>query len=560
MRRRRMNKIGTIMLIAIMLAACSETGQVERYSEATPVMTNTEAPRDSNGLYLLGQEPLHLTFYGHYSYYEMPKWGADPSSRWIRDQLNIHITQIGHEGNADHKLQQMIASGELPDLIWGERDSDLERMREAGMLVPLNAYIEKYPNLKQWASPKVLKMLQAEDGNIYYFPNYYTDKPYGNAGYVVNREIYSKLGSPKLETTDDLYSYLKEVKRRYPDVIPFETGIASEGHGIDQLFSAFKENNFSFTRYYAVVNGDKMTSIYKDEGFRESALFVAKLMREGLMTTNAMLQTEDQVLEKLRNGEVAVHASADPLRLASIANAELSRNNPDAGYICIPPIYKDGLDPEKIYPGTYNVLGWNVTAITTAAENPEALFAMLDWMTGPFGSAVQFWGPPGPTGFWDGFQEDGFTPNFTSRYGYDTEELTRIQSLSGKMIWVGNTKFLDETKLAYEETLPPNQRNWTTYWQKEVTWQSQGDATPFINLFPMPNSTEGVILERVKDIWLDARAYALYAQSDEEVLAILDDAHESSMDIGFQLYLDYITEKWHANLEALETVEPQGAK
>ncbi|MCU6710442.1 extracellular solute-binding protein [Paenibacillus sp. J5C_2022] len=559
MRRRRMNKIGMIMLIAIMLAACSETGKVE-YPEVTSVTTNTEVPRDSNGLYLLGKEPLHLTFYGHYSYYEMPKWGADPSSRWIRDQLNIHITQIGHEGNADHKLQQMIASGDLPDLIWGERDSDLERMREAGMLVPLNTYIEKYPNLKQWASPKVLKMLQAEDGNIYYFPNYYTDKPYGNAGYVVNREIYSKLGSPKLETTDDLYSYLKEVKRRYPDVIPFETGIASEGHGIDQLFSAFKENNFSFTRYYAVVNGDKMTSIYKDEGFRESALYVAKLMREGLMTTNAMLQTEDQVLEKLRNGEVAVHASADPLRLASIANAELSRNNPDAGYICIPPIYKDGLDPEKIYPGTYNVLGWNVTAITTAAENPEALFAMLDWMTGPFGSAVQFWGPPGPTGFWDGFQEDGFTPNFTSRYGNDTEELTRIQSLSGKMIWVGNTKFLDETKLAYEETLPPNQRNWTTYWQKEVTWQSQGDATPFINLFPMPNSTEGVILERVKDIWLDARAYALYAQSDEEVLAILDDAHESSMDIGFQLYLDYITEKWHSNLEALETVEPQGAR
>ena len=77
-----------------------------------------------------------------------------------------------------------------------------------------------------------------------------------------------------------MYSYLKMVKERYPDVVPFETGQAKDGHGIDQLFSAFKEENYSFTRLYAAPKGNRMTSIYEDPAFRESAIFVARLMRE----------------------------------------------------------------------------------------------------------------------------------------------------------------------------------------------------------------------------------------------------------------------------------------
>ncbi|MFD0717189.1 extracellular solute-binding protein [Paenibacillus sp. GCM10027626] len=544
-----------VALILCALAACNNAEK----PVPPPVTVQPEEEPDTTGvkqdgaLYELGKEALNVTFYAHYSYYNMPAWGADPSSKWIRDHLNIHITAISAEGNAAQKLQKMIAGKKLPDIIWGQRDSDLERLREAGLLVPLDDYIEKYPNLKKWAGPKILNLLRAADGHIYYFPNYYSNRPYGNAGYVVNKRIYASLGSPKLETTDDLYHYLKQVKERYPQVIPFETGLAKEGIGIDQLFSAFKENNFSFTRNFAVTTGDKMTSIYKDEGFRESALYVAKLMREGLMTPDALTQTEDQVSEKLMSGRVAVFASADPMKMVMTADAELSKKNPQDGYFFIDPIYKEGLDRSKIYPGTYNLLGWNVATITKGAKNPEAIFAMLDWMTGPEGSAVQMWGPPGPDGYWNGFKEDGITPAFTSKYGDDPEGLTQIQAISGDLIWVGNTVYLDQTKSEYEATLPEEKRNWSSTWQHKVTWKSQGDATPFINLHPMPESEEGVIYRRVKDIWLKARADAMFGATDEEVLKILDDAHNQSMAVGFQQYLDYITAKWHSNLLMLNS-------
>lgn len=551
--RARFLWIVLVGVVVSLLTGCSSS-QFPIQEEEILLNQNLPGLQNMNSeeeLYPLGVEPLHFSFYAHYSYYTMPQWGADPSSKWIQDNLKINIRSISANGNAKFTLRQMIASNQLPDIVWGERDFDLGQLQAEGLLVPLDEYIEKYPNLKYWAGEKVLDLLRASDGKIYYFPNYYTNKPYGNAGYVLNKKIYRELGSPKLETTDDLYMYLIKVKESYPGVVPFETGLAKEGHGIDQLFSAFKEDNLGFTRLYGVPKENRMTSIYLDKEFRESALFVAKLMREGLMPAGAMIQTEDQVSEKLMRGNVAIYASANPMLDAMQADAELRKLNKDDGYMFIEPIYKQGLDRSKIFPGTYNILGWNVTAITKNAKNPEAVFAMLDWMTGPEGSAVQMWGPPGDEGYWNGFKEDGITPNFTTRYGSDPEQLTEIQAVSNQLIWVGNTAYLDKIKSDYEQTLPLEQRNWATYWQQNITWKSQGDATAFINVRPASNSEEGYIMRELEEIWLEAREDALFGQTDEEVLTILDEAHISSMEVGFQKYLDYITNRWHENMRVL---------
>lgn len=72
-----------------------------------------------------------------------------------------------------------------------------------------------------------------------------------------------------------------------------------------------------------------------------------------------------------------------------------------------------------------------------------------------------------------------------------------------------------------------------------------------MNLHPMPDTEEGIIHRRIKDIWLKARSDAMFGTSDQEVIDILDEAHDKSMEVGFQRYLDYITAKWHANLKTL---------
>ena len=551
-KRKLLLSILSMLMVFSLLAACG--GGKEAQTE--PPKTNTEQPTTENTtpeaetVGTLGKEPLSFTLYGHYDWYTMPEWGKDISSAWIKENKLVDIKPIQSGGNAAQKLQTMIAGNNLPDVVWGER-VDVDRLREAGMLVALDDYMEKYPNLKKWLDSKAANMLRSPDGKLYQIPNWYTSRPNGNAGYVVNKKIYTELGSPKLETTDDLYAYLKQVKEKYPDVVPFETGQAKDGQGLDQLYSAFKEDNRSYTRYYSVPEGDKLVSIYKDEAFREASVYTAKLFREKLITQDAMTQTEDQLKEKLMNGKVAVFASADPMKFGMQAHAELTKNDPDGGYFMIWPIHKEGLDKNKIYPGSYNMLGWNVAVITTSAKNPEAIFEFLDWYTGPEGSGVMMWGPPSEDGYWTGFQDDGVTPNFTAKYGSDAEALAKHQGETSDLMWVGNTVFIDDNKGKFELTLPEDQRNWATNWQYQVTWKTQGDATEFINLNPVTESEEGIIRQRLLDIWEVARAKALFAASDEEVLKILDKAHDDSMAAGFQTYLDYITNRWHENLKLI---------
>jgi len=222
------------MAVAFILAGCSGGGD-----NSASGGNSAETPKENSGntgtnqaesaesqLFELGKEPLEFTLYGNYDWYTMPKWGADETTAWVKENKKVNITEIPNGGNTVQKLNTMIASGDLPDVIWGERGADVERLREAGLLVPLDDYIEKYPNLKKWLDPKAMNMLRSPDGKLYQFPNWYTNRPNGNAGWVVNKKIYKELGSPKLETTDDLYNYLKLVKEKYPDVIPLETARA----------------------------------------------------------------------------------------------------------------------------------------------------------------------------------------------------------------------------------------------------------------------------------------------------------------------------------------------
>jgi len=535
------------LLVGSLLAGCSSGKEAGNSSRSSASEANEGKVSD---LYELGKEPIEYSFYAHYDWYTMPAWGNDPVSKWIQDNKRVTIKAIHSGGNAKQKLNTMIATNELPDVIWMNRDADVEKLRQAGMLVAFDDYLEKYPNLKKWLGDEGANMLRSEDGKLYQFPNWYTSQPNGNAGYVVNKKIYDELGKPKLETTDDLYNYLKAVKAKYPDVTPYEPGLAKDGQGIDVLYSAFKENDHKNPGMRAVPNGDKMTSIFTDPEFRESSLFTANLFREKLITQDAYTQTQDQIKEKVLNGKVAIFAGASPTDIALLAQTELAKKDPNAGYFMVMPIYKEGLDKNKIFPGTFTRLGWNVSVITKSAKNPEAIFAFLDWYTGPEGQSTVMWGPSGQ--YWDGFEPDGFTPKFTEKYTSEASELAKLQAKVGDLNWVGNTVFVDRSKANYESALPAEKQNWSTYWQREVTWKTQSDATEFINMDPMPDSEEGIINQRVEDIWLLARVKSLFAKTDEEVLSVLDKAEKDANAAGYEKLLAFKTQKWKENLKKMQ--------
>lgn len=535
---------------AMLLAGCSGGTSGKTTTETPKEPEKAETPK-TESKYVVGENPLDFSFYGHYDWYTMPPWGGDDASKFIKETMKVNVTPVHSGGNAAQKFNTMIASNALPDVIWMERGPDVEKLRQAGMLVAFDDYLDKYPNLKEWLGDAGINMLRSEDGKLYQFPNWYTNQPNGNGGYVVNKKIYTELGSPKLETTDDLYKYLVMVKEKYPNVVPFEPQLAKDGQGLDVLYTAFGENVLNrWLGIRGVPNGDKLTSVFTDPVFRESMQYTAKLFREKLISQDAMTQTADQVKEKVNTGRVAVFAASSPTEYAMNGHALLTKEDPEAGYFMIWPIHKEGLDKNKIFPGTYTQLGWNVSVITKAAKDPEAIFAFLDWYTGPEGQRVLMWGPEGK--YWQGLEEDGKTPKFTEAYTTDAEGLAKLQAITTNIHWNGNTVYVDQAKAKYESTLPEEQRNWSTRWQYEITWKTQANATEFINLDPMPDSEEGIIRQRIEDIYLESRAKALYAKSDDEVISILDKAEADAQAAGYTKLLEFKTQKWQENLKKMQ--------
>ncbi|WBX82027.1 extracellular solute-binding protein [Virgibacillus salarius] len=301
--------IMVLCFVPIIISGCKDK---ESNVEAD---TGGKEKHGNDELFKLGEEPLEITMFGNYDWYTMPLWGEDVATKWIKENKKVDITAIDGGGNAAQRLSTMIASNDLPDFIWLDKGTDVERLRKGGALVPLDPYLDKYTNLQEWFGESGINMLRSEDGKLYQYPNWYNAKPFGNAGYVVNKGIYEELGSPPLETTEDLYNYLKQVKENYPNITPFETDV--EGQGINVLYSAFAENQSPANiRINAVPEGDKLTSIFTNEEYVESLQYASKLYREGLITQDALTQDRDMVTEKVSSGRVAVYASASPTDLA----------------------------------------------------------------------------------------------------------------------------------------------------------------------------------------------------------------------------------------------------
>ncbi|MGG3309028.1 MULTISPECIES: extracellular solute-binding protein [Paenibacillus] len=545
--------VSLIFVLVTALAGCG--GKSAEPAPAAPPAANgdsgekTDPPAEGSdeGKWVLGEKPLQFSAYAHYEGTDFPKWESVPLGKYLSEEKQVKIDVIAANGAHKQKLSAMIASDDLPDLIWTDRDEPMIlSLQKEGKLVAFDPWLDKYPNLKTWMGD--LDLLRADDGKIYRFPNWYSSNPYGTAGYVVNKKIYDELGQPPLETTDDLYNYLKMVKDKYGDtIVPFEPHRAQDRQGLGVLYTAFGEQ-LSYSNLkanlLAVPKDGKLTPLLTDPTFREAQKYIAKLYREKLISQDAFSQTEDMVKEKVMTGRVAVFAGSSPTDIAAKAQIELTKDDPNGGYFMIWPIHKPGLDKNKITAGTYTSFGWNAAHITTAAEDPEAIFAFLDWMTGPEGMNVQFFGPEGKN--WKGFDENG-QPNFTENY--DREEVTKISAENSPWQLVGNTSYIDPAKWKYMSTLPAEEQQWEVRYQQTVTWPTQLNVTEFVGLDAPPNSDEDIIAKSVDELFLEIYANSVMAKSDEEVDQILDQGNKSLMDLGYQQLLDYRTAKWQANLE-----------
>lgn len=146
--------------------------------------------------------------------------------------------------NSKEVFNIMMASGQLPDIISGDRDQMLKAASD-GALMPLDELIDKHaPNIRKFlqANDWVRKGAVAADGKLYYIP--YVQDGQASEGFFLRKDWLDKLGLPAPKTVDDYYNTLKAFREKDPngngkkDEVPYFSRNKKGALSLVQLFGA----------------------------------------------------------------------------------------------------------------------------------------------------------------------------------------------------------------------------------------------------------------------------------------------------------------------------------
>jgi len=544
--------LSSIMATSIIFTGCKETKPAPQ-----PTLKSTATAESTS---TFGSTPLEFSFYVNYDWYAPKGYGSTQQTKWLKEKQKLTINEISSNGNAAQKFGAMVAGNQLPDVIQMDGGAQFESLARSGKLVALDDYINnpKYPNYKKLVDANASNLMKV-DGKIYGISNWFGNKAAtttNNKGWIVNRKIYKDLGSPKLDTYEDLYSYLKQVKAKYPDVVPLDSSNTNGGvvQVQNMLYVGEGENHqIDFTKSdgkfaFADLTKKQFTSIFEDAGFKDSYMWTSKFFREKLMSQDLFTQKMEQFKEKLNNGKIAVAGFYDVPNAGEQANNILKAKDPEAGYDFIPFIHKDGVDVNKLTIENAGAVGWNYNCITTSAKEPEKIFAAFDWMLSDDGIRMLNYGPKGE--LWDTLDDKG-APIANEKFkNMKSDELNALKLAD--FVPEGSWRI---GKIAEARELQaPDKVNWgrkaDLFYGKWVKFT--GDELYNVGNYKQ-NSEEDAANVAIKNLNTLYCAKVVFAKSDAEVSTLIEAWKNAVNKAGYEKLLTARNAQWQANLKTMGT-------
>ena len=478
--------LAAVMAASMILtvAGCGGGGNSSTAESSTSSKTESSAAESTSG----GDESsattgssgpdgttAHYEFDAYYSYQGSVKpWGEDAASKYMNEKFNITLNYSCPEADADSKLNLMISSDDLPDVIILDRNANWLKLINLGKLVDINTLRYEGCSFDEDILESTQKLLSV-NGGLYGIPNWARKGATGgNMSWMVNHDVYEQLGSPELKTLEDLHQFMLDAKEKGvktsddQSIFPWLPRQDDNGfYTVSAIYRSYGNPNLIDT-YWSQADNDVKLAVYDDNYI--SALKIAnQWYKEGLFPETTYTDSNDQFVEKLSNGRAAItyyDFSQDDTNHFRTLLQEKDGNTYDLlGWeLKDSPIYPaaDGVD--YVYGEEGGTVGWNVNCITTKAENPQRIFDLYTWMLTKDGSINMMYGPEG--GLWEGKDEEG-NPILKK----PEEELTSDEkNAAGCWFWSqpAHSDNVDLTKYAVNEQQPEGSRSWVISIQDHV--------------------------------------------------------------------------------------------
>lgn len=233
----------------------------------------------------------------------------------IADKTGVKVKETWLTGQtAEEAVGTLIAGGEYPDFIDGGNAT--VQLYEAGALVPMDEYIEKYPNIKEFFTEQEWDSLRQDDGHIYWIPqfsNIYGEEKectHNDEAFWIQTRVLKWAGYPEIRTMDEYFDLIESYNEANPTM---EDGTENIPYTIlcDDWRYFCLENAPEFLDGYpndgsVIVDPDTQKII--DYNTTDTAVAYFKKLNEeykkGIVDPESFTQTYDEYIAKLSSGRV----------------------------------------------------------------------------------------------------------------------------------------------------------------------------------------------------------------------------------------------------------------
>lgn len=239
-----------------------------------------------------------------------PDYSKYPRLQEMEKQTGVKLDiTYADSGQVEESFNMMIASGDLPDLIyydWMNVTGGVDEAIRSGYIVALNDLIADYaPNYRDFLKQKseYAKMARTDSGNYYMFNGY----PAANqekaddlersstCGFVLRKDWLDELGLEPPETIDEWHDVLTAFKQKKGIQSPMIFNFSDE-YAYQDLIGAFGIVPGFYQENGEVIYG-RVQPQYRD--FLEE---MRKWYQEGLLDEAIMSSSDDRTTKKMIDG------------------------------------------------------------------------------------------------------------------------------------------------------------------------------------------------------------------------------------------------------------------
>ena len=519
-----------VAIIALWEILHSDKNEIQKVEQTATIVGDSETP----GWMLHADEPVTLRWYVNFSWFGQG-WGENLVSQKITEETGVDVYFLTPEGSGAGKLDALIASDTLPDIITlGWWESQLNEMLDKDMVYALNELADTYDSyFWEVTNPELVSWYTMEDGNIYCYPNSAVTpsdlkiyKISSNDTFLVRKDIYEAIGSPDMTTQEGFEAALKKAVELYPEIdgqplIPF--GVHPFDHdgnpSLDQYLMNFLAVPFEQDGAYY----DRFT----DPDYLSWLKFFRKMNEEGYLAQDIFVDQRTQIEEKIRDGRYfcLLYQYTD----MEAQQKERYMEDSDSIYLAIDGPKNSNGDAHTLPTTAAN--GWTVTLVSKKCQHPDRAIQFIDYMLSEHGQKMIYLGV-----------EDEMYDIVNGRpvVHKDIMELRNTDRSEYDRLYGADDTYwmlqVNTMQMQWEQETEEPIRQLKEWTYPYVIYNGQYDSR-----FE-PGSEDDQTNEKLTDLWGETLPKLLLAKSDKEFDQIFDEYLQKREETGFDHIMEVKTE------------------